>query len=100
MTSVVPETGNRPSRAEQSKLQQVQLEVVRAEGDYQRLRIAYLELAQNEQGNEVGLAMIGSDMDRAHANLQRVSGLRQLPFTHEPTRTVRREALRMAEESS
>ena len=100
MMSEVPEAGHRPSRAEQSKRQQAQLDVVRAEGDYQRLRIAYFELAQNDQGNQVGLAMIGADMDRAHTNLQHVSGLRQLPFTHEPTPTVLCEAQRVAEERS
>ena len=94
-----PEISQRTHGTEQSKHQQ-QLDLVRAEGDYQRLRAAYFELARNNQGNQVGLAMIGADMDRAHTNLQQMSGLRQLPFTHEPTRTVQREAQRMAEESS
>lgn len=98
MMSDDPGISQRTDRTEQSKQQQ--LDVVRAEGDYQRLRVAYFELARNNRGNQVGLAMIGADMDRAYINLQQLSGLRQLPFTHEPTRTVLLEAQRMAEESS
>ena len=69
-------------------------EISRAEADYQRLRAAYLEVARNEPGHEVALAMIGADMDRAHARLQALMGLPRLPFTHEPSTVVRREALR------
>ncbi|MDB5749618.1 MAG: hypothetical protein JWQ13_2123 [Ramlibacter sp.] len=86
-------------RSERSKQVQAEREIARAEEDYQRLRNAYLSLAREEH-NEVALAMIGADMDRAHAVLQDLTGLRQLPFTHEPTRVVRREARRLVEENS
>jgi hypothetical protein len=46
----------------------------------------------------VALAMIGADMDRAHAHLQELIGLPRLPFTHEPSTVVRREAERLAHE--
>jgi len=72
--------------------------VSRAESDYQRLRAAYLEVARNEPGHEVALAMVGADMDRAHARLQALMGLPRLPFTHEPSAVLRREALRAGED--
>lgn len=81
----------RLSRAEHTQVQALQREVARAEADYQRLRTAFLEIARNEPGNEVGMAMIGADMDRAHARLQDLIGLPRLPFTHEPSQVVRRE---------
>lgn len=74
--------------------------VSRAESDYQRLRAAYLEVARNEPGHEVALAMVGADMDRAHARLQSLMGLPRLPFTHEPSAVLRREALRTGENGS
>jgi len=88
----------RYSRAEYAKVLALQDEVARADGDYQRLRAAYLDLVQHEPGNEVGLAMIGADMDRAHARLQALIGLPRLPFTHEPSLVMRREAARLASE--
>lgn len=84
----------RYSRAEYAKVLALQEEVSRADGDYQRLRNAYLEITRNEPTHEVGLAMIGADMDRAHARLQALIGLPRLPFTHEPSSVMRREALR------
>ncbi len=87
----------RHSRGEHVRMQALAQEVSRAEGDYQRLRAAYLEIAKNEPGHEVALAMIGADMDRAHAHLQALIGLPRLPFTHEPSTVVRREAQRIAE---
>jgi hypothetical protein len=87
----------RYSRSEHARVQALQQEVQRAEGDYQRLRAAYLEIARNEPGHEVALAMIGADMDRAHAHLQALIGLPRLPFTHEPSTVVRREAQRLQE---
>lgn len=90
----------RYSRSEHSRVQALQNDVARAEADYQRLRGAYLEIAKNEPGHEVALAMIGADMDRAHAALQALSGLPRLPFTHEPSTVVRREAQRFTHESS
>ena len=88
------------NRSEHARVQALQQEVTRAEGDYQRLRAAYLEIAKNEPGHEVALAMIGADMDRAHAHLQSLIGLPRLPFTHEPSTVVRREAKRLTEENS
>ena len=85
----------RYSRTEYAKILALQQEVSRAEADYQRLRAAYLEIARTEPGHEVALAMIGADMDRAHARLQTLIGLPRLPFTHEPSMVVRREAQRM-----
>ncbi len=75
-------------------------EIARAEADYQRLRAAYLEVARNEPGHEVALAMIGAEMDRAHGRLQALMGLPRLPFTHEPSAVIRREARRIAEENA
>jgi hypothetical protein len=88
----------RYSRSEHGRVNALQQEVARAEGDYQRLRAAYLDIAKNEPGHEVALAMIGADMDRAHQHLQALIGLPRLPFTHEPSTVVRREAQRMTEE--
>ncbi|MDP3759590.1 MAG: hypothetical protein Q8R01_03600 [Ramlibacter sp.] len=88
----------RYSRSEHARVQALQQEVSRAEADYQRLRAAYLEIAKNEPGHEVALAMIGADMDRAHSHLQALIGLPRLPFTHEPSTVVRREAQRQTEE--
>lgn len=88
------------SRAEYNKVQDGQRELARAEQDYQRLRSAYLEMAKTERGNEVALAMIGSDMDRAHAHLQALSGLPRLPFSKGPAAVLRREAERTAAENS
>lgn len=79
----------RYSRADYAKMLAAQQEVARAEEDYERLRAAYVEVARNEPGHEVALAMIGADMDRAHAHLQALIGLPRMPFTHDPSRTVR-----------
>jgi hypothetical protein len=89
----------RYSRAEYAKVLALQDEVARADTDYQRLRNAYLEVAQAEPTHEVALAMIGADMDRAHARLQALIGLPRLPFTHEPSAVMRREAQRLGEEA-
>ena len=88
----------RYSRAEYAKVLALQEEVARADADYQRLRNAYLDVMQNEPTHEVALAMIGADMDRAHARLQALIGLPRLPFTHEPSTVMRRDAQRVAEE--
>jgi hypothetical protein len=82
----------RYSRAEYAKVLALQDEVARADADYQRLRNAYMETAQADPTHEVALAMIGADMDRAHARLQALIGLPRLPFTHEPSTVMRREA--------
>lgn len=91
---VAPARTQRYSRAEYAKVLALQEEVARADADYQRLRTAYLGLVESEPSNEVGLAMIGYDMDRAHARLQALIGLPRLPFTHEPSAVMRREAQR------
>ena len=88
----------RYSRAEYAKVLALQEEVARADADYQRLRNAYMDIAQNEPTHEVALAMIGADMDRAHARLQALIGLPRLPFTHEPSSVARREAQRLVDE--
>jgi hypothetical protein len=88
----------RYSRAEYAKVLALQEEVARADSDYQRLRNAYMDVAQHEPTHEVALAMIGADMDRAHARLQALIGLPRLPFTHEPSAVMRREAQRLSEE--
>jgi hypothetical protein len=88
----------RYSRAEYAKVLALQEEVARADADYQRLRNAYLDIAQKEPTHEVALAMIGADMDRAHARLQALIGLPRLPFTHEPSAVMRREAQRLSDE--
>lgn len=90
----------RYTRSEYARIVAAQQEVQRAESDYQRFRAAYLEIARNEPGHEVALAMIGADMDRAHARLQTLIGLPKLPFTHEPSTVMRREAQRIAEENT
>lgn len=88
----------RYSRAEYAKVLALQEEVARADADYQRLRTAYLDIAQREPTNEVALAMIGADMDRAHARLQALIGLPRLPFTHEPSAAMLRDAQRLVDE--
>ncbi len=98
-TRELPDTRLRPVRTEYARVTVSQHEITRAEADYQRFRAAYLEVARKEPGHEVALAMIGADMDRAHARLQALMGLPRLPFTHEPSTVLRREARRIAEES-
>lgn len=88
----------RYSRAEYAKVLALQEEVARADADYQRLRNAYLDIAEKEPTHEVALAMIGADMDRAHARLQALIGLPRLPFTHEPSTVMRREVQRLTDE--
>lgn len=88
----------RHGRGDPARPAAAQDEVARAEGDYQRLRNAYIDITRREPGNEVGLAMIGADMDRAHARLQALLGLPRLPFTHEPSVVIRREVQRRADE--
>jgi hypothetical protein len=88
----------RYSRAEYAKVLALQEEVARADADYQRLRNAYLDIVEKEPTHEVALAMIGADMDRAHARLQALIGLPRLPFTHEPSTVMRRDAQRVGDE--
>ena len=71
-----------------------------AQADYDRFRAAYLDVARNEPGNEVALAMIGADMDRAHARLQEAIGLPTRNYANEPSAVLRREAERFSEENA
>lgn len=90
----------RYTREEYANMQAVQRRVARAEADYARFRAAYLEIAQNEPDHEVALAMIGADMNRAHAYLQALIGLPPTPFEKQPSVVVMREARRLAEEKN
>jgi len=82
----------RYSRADYAKILAAQNELARAEEDYQRLRAAYVRIARDEPGHEVALAMIGCDMDRAHAVLQSLIGVPRMPFTHDPGERVEQQA--------
>ncbi|CAA9407566.1 MAG: hypothetical protein AVDCRST_MAG51-1213 [uncultured Ramlibacter sp.] len=82
----------RYSRAEYAKMLAAQQTLASAEEDYQRLRAAYVEVARTEPGHEVALAMIGADMDRAHAHLQALIGLPRMPFTHDPSKAPQQDA--------
>ncbi|MCY7319456.1 MAG: hypothetical protein LH617_12155 [Ramlibacter sp.] len=90
----------RHTRAEQDRMDAAGRELVRAEQDYERLRLAYLTLARDEAGNEVAISMVGADMDRAHAALQLLAGQRQLPFASAPAPAMRSPSRRMAEVDS
>jgi hypothetical protein len=88
-----------PERAEQGRASAAQREIAQAEEDYRRLRQAYLALAKT-QPNEVELAMVGADMDRAHAALQDLIGLQPLPFASAPSAVIQRQARRMEPQSA
>ena len=75
----------RYTREEYANMQAVQRRVARAEADYARFRAAYLEIAQTQPDHEVALAMIGADMNRAHAYLQALIGLPPTPFEKQPS---------------
>lgn len=90
----------RYTREEYANMQAVQRRVARAEADYARFRAAYLEVAQSQPDHEVALAMIGADMNRAHAYLQALIGLPPTPFEKQPSVVVMREARRLAEEKT
>jgi len=98
---LLPSMGRmRYTREEYANMQAVQRRVARAEADYARFRAAYLEIAQTQPDHEVALAMIGADMNRAHAYLQALIGLPPTPFEKQPSVVVMREARRLAEEKS
>ncbi len=90
----------RYTREEYANMQAVQRRVARAEADYARFRAAYLDVAQHEPDHEVALAMIGADMNRAHAYLQALIGLPPTPFEKQPSVVVMREARRLADEKN
>ena len=79
------------SRGEYKRAVAIQDEAGKADADYRRLRGAYLELVRKEPTNDVALAMVGADMERAQARLQSLAGLPRSPFTLEPGPLVRRE---------
>ena len=84
--------GMRYSRTEYTKLRAVHERIANAQQDYDRLRAAYLQVARTEPGHEVALAMMGADVDRAHAALQALVGLRQSPYALEPSEVLKRQA--------
>ena len=73
----------RESRADQGRAL-AQQELADAQADYQRFRAAYVQIAREEPGHEVALAMVGADMDRAYARVQKLGRAPTTPFTHEP----------------
>ena len=75
-------------------------ELARAEADYRRARAAYLQVARDEPGHEVALAMIGADMDRAYAGLQAITGLPHLPYAPRRPTGAPREASGPAQKNS
>lgn len=77
----------RYSRAEYAKMVAAQQELARAEEDYERLRTAYLAAA-HEPGQDVAMAMVGCDMDRAHAVLQSLIGIPHMPAPHHEPQPV------------
>jgi hypothetical protein len=87
----------RYSRADYVKMIAAQQELARAEADYERLRAAYLAAA-HEPGQDVAMAMIGSDMDRAHAVLQSLIGMPRVPVHLEPAEAVQAPVRRKLEE--
>jgi hypothetical protein len=92
-------TSRAPSR-QASRQSDAEREIERAEQDYRRLRQAYLELARGPD-NQVALAMVGADMERANTLLRNLGGLRQLPFGNEPGRDEQQQhARRLAEEDA
>ena len=82
----------RYSPQEYSQLQAAQKRINQALQDYERFRGAYLHLLQTDPEHEVALAMIGADVDRAHARLQAMAGLQPSPFALEPSAVLRRRA--------
>jgi hypothetical protein len=70
----------RYSQEEYAGILAAQDELARAQADYHRLRSAYLQVARDEPGHEVAMAMIGADMDRAYASLQAITGLPYLSY--------------------
>ena len=82
----------RYSRHEYSRLLAAHERIIQAQQDYDRLRAAYLQVARTQPGHEVALALIGADVDRAHAALQALVGLRHSPHALEPSEVLRRQA--------
>lgn len=81
----------RYTRQEYAKLFAAHERIAVAQQDYDRLRSAYLQVARHEPDHEVALALIGADVDRAHAALQALVGLRPFPTALEPSQVLRRQ---------
>lgn len=75
-------------------------ELARAEQDYQMLRLAYVELTQQEPANEVALSMVGADMNRAQAALQLLAGEQLLPLAQDISCAIRAPSRRLADVAS
>jgi len=82
----------RYSRHEFTKLRAAQERISQAQQDYDRLRAAYLQIARADPEHDVALALIGADVDRAHAALQALVGLRPSPYALDPSEVLRRQA--------
>lgn len=82
----------RYSQQEFTRLRAAQEQISRAEQDYDRLRVAFLQIVRTSPDHELALALIGADLDRAHAALQALVGLRPSPFSLEPSAVLRRRA--------
>jgi len=80
------------TRQEYARLRAQHQRIDIAQQNYDRLRLAYLKLARAQPEHEVALAMIGADVDRAHAVLQALVGLPAFPTALEPSRVLRRQA--------
>lgn len=65
--------------------------IARTQADYDRLRTAYLAVLQRDPPHEVALAMLGSDLDRIHRQLQALLGLPPRPYAPGPSVLLRRE---------
>jgi len=74
-------------------------DVIRAESDFERLRQAWQDLAKGPD-NEVALAMVGADMERAGRALQSLIGSRQPTMTHGHDRVTQRKARHFAAEKA
>ena len=82
----------RYTRQEYARLFAAHERIAVAQQDYDRLRAAYLQVARAAPEHDVALALIGADVDRAHAALQALVGLRPFPSALEPSEVLRRQA--------
>jgi len=78
------------SHREYSRLAAAHSRVAEAQQDYDRLREAYLEVVKTDPYHEVALALLGDDLDRAHAALQSLLGVEPPAGSPPPSRTLRR----------
>lgn len=71
-------------------------ELAAAHDDYLRFRVAFLVAASAPDVNELELAMIGGDLERAYLRLGTLSGLPQLTFSTVATAALRRHAAHLS----